>query len=212
VLVVQVGRLPPQRFPVPALRGEISLVADAGLALIVAFAGLPQDAPVPDLRVSEHALDGKGGTVWGARDATGRTVTFRGLLDTSTYTLFASSENPALVGHRVGVRPGGRVEVAMVAEKTITGRLLVPADMRFATKYVTVSGAGFSVMGDVDDEGRFVVRGLPPGACVVEGSAYARDGVGWGDADEAKGKVEAETGSVVDVVMTRTSPKAPRRR
>ncbi len=209
-LIVRVGRLPPQSFPVPSLEGEILLAADAGATLVVALTGLPEDAELPDLQTLEAAADGKGARVDGVRDPTGRVATFRGLLETSTYTFFARGSGR--VGYRSGVRPGGRVEIPMEPEKTVSGRLVVPADMRFATKYVEVSGLGFSVMGQVADDGRFEVRGLPPGPCVVQGSAYAHDGSSSNEADAAEGQVETVTGSVLDVVLVKTSSGSKSRR
>ncbi|MHC4860539.1 MAG: carboxypeptidase-like regulatory domain-containing protein, partial [Planctomycetota bacterium] len=136
----------------------------------------------------EASGDHEKGLVW--HDGTLR---FGALKVDRSYTLYMRIEEQGLVLYMTALKLGvGELEVDLVPEERITGRLLLPPGG--VPNAVSVVVAGEWMRGEVDRNGEFEIRGLPPGTWTVNGVAVV-DGKWW------RGTAAARSGDFVNVPL-----------
>jgi hypothetical protein len=141
---------------VDASVGEVTLVADSGLEVIVK---VPRVGPHESL-YGTVVFEGTGKTV--RRHSFGGRIRIAGLTENDRITLFIG---PLGDGHcllRRGLVPGaGEIEAEFVPGKTITGRVLAPEGATKTGAFAMVFGNRINAR--AGEDGRLVIRGLPDG-------------------------------------------------
>jgi hypothetical protein len=154
---------------VDASVGEVTLVADSGLEVIVK---VPRVGPHESL-YGTVVFEGTGKTV--RRHSFGGRIRIAGLTENDRITLFIG---PLGDGHcllRRGLVPGaGEIEAEFVPGKTITGRVLAPEGATKTGAFAMVFGNRINAR--AGEDGRLVIRGLPDGTWPVYGWAETPDG------------------------------------
>ncbi len=174
---------------------DVTLVVDRGLDWRVRVDGWAPGGKPVYARVIE-GLPASGVRATTIEVAADGTVVFQGLRKDAAYTVWI----PNLGDDRYVLESGLRwsEEGAVLAPKRgqpITGRLTLPPDARDVM--VGVRKDGLSAVGSVADDGRYEVRGLPPGDWTVTGyCSTPRTGM-W------KGSATAPAGGTADVVLER---------
>ena len=85
----------------------------------------------------------------------------------------------------------------LIEGRMITGRLVAPEGAVVSSVYVYL--VGLRIWGEVGEDGRFIIRGLPEGKFWVTGNGSTRDGFLQGSAEvEAGANVEIELEKLPD--------------
>ena len=172
---------------------DVVLRVDRGVDLAVKVENWPADAG----RI-EATLVSEGNLVSPIEATVDRdgTLTVRGVRPGTAYTLWIPPVGDGLsllVEHlKPTIEP---IAVRLVPGKTIRGRLRLPPGARDAAVWAERLMLTSAARGEVDEDGRFEIRGLPDGDWEVKAQAR-RGGKTWA------GSARARAGGTVDVELT----------
>jgi hypothetical protein len=176
---------------VQAGAADVKLPIEAGADLRVVVIGWPKDRFWGNGTVTPD--DGEG-QVRGYLEAGGK-ITFRGLREDLTWTLYMEPLEDGRIVYVKGLHPGGPpVEVPLVMGGEIKGRLLLPPGT--TDRWLDVSGRDFGQWLPVGKDGAFTIRGVPPGKAKITAGADTAD-------DTFEATVEAKAGDEIEIDLTR---------
>ena len=169
---------------------EFVIDADPVVDLRVELEDVPRGRPTARLLSEDDDRDAPR-AVW---DATG--LRFTGVTPTKTYSLFVGAAEDDLCALRTAVRgDAGTVRVARAPGLTISGTVTAPQGAERVTVWL---GAGpnpaISAQGEVGSDGRYLLRGLPPGRYHVSATAHV-GGAQW------RAQEEGDAGKTLDLVL-----------
>jgi hypothetical protein len=194
------GHLPPgPELTVQAGTDGVVLTVDPGVSLVVRVTNPEVRGSDPGRRnlgllVTFPADRGPGIGGW-AHDfeGTGR-MTVMGLRADTRYTVWLEPQGTEWYGLATDVRPGEReVSITLVRGGSISGRVRAPPSAQHVSVHAQ-GGASLSVTAQVDAEGRYELKGLPPGTWTVY--AYGR-----ADGKSLQAKGEAVVGGTLDLTL-----------
>jgi len=100
------------------------------------------------------------------RYLTGGRLVYRGLPSDRTYTLFIEPDYKGRTVYARGLSPGpDPVTVELGTGRTIRGSVALPPGT--TPSFVSIRGREFNFNSDINADGTFVIRGVPPGPCWV---------------------------------------------
>jgi hypothetical protein len=167
------------------------LVIDPGLSLVAHLEG----AQAWGTQASLHILRGGAWTTIHRNASPGAPLRFQGLEPGDLCTLWVPPNGPTADSARsalvTGLRPGAEVKVRLAPGQSIRGRLALPAGARNFAVRATREG-GVDAWGQVQDDGRYEIWGLPEGRWTVTATAQTPSGM-------ATGEAVADAGGTADV-------------
>jgi hypothetical protein len=102
-------------------------------------------------------------------------ISFRGLDPESEYILWIAPRDSNYCVHEAGIRmEAGSMTVTAKLGYEMRGRLVAPEPI--LSGQIRARGVGFTVRGEVDESGEYLVRGVPLTECLVMASARTKSG------------------------------------